>query len=230
MDMIRQYINDWWTVMLRPILFYTVRPKENWQEQPQTFLLITAWLLALGGALVIFIVQYIPIGSTLVVNVPAWKFIFIIPVMAVLAFVFFMITFLILGGVFTVGLFAAYYLNALVLNYVYKLLGGKDNADRMVQNMFYSCAAMLSLFLAYLLMIITKYGGLPYDLFRVGFNFTYFLTLLYSYGLWAIIGKRTADVPKWKAFLGALAPIIILLIFGFLFDKIALPKLQSWIT
>jgi hypothetical protein len=67
-------------------------------------------------------------------------------------------------------------------------------------------------------------------LFRAGFGFIYFLVLIYVYGLWAVAGRKTYGVPKWKAFLGAIVPIIILLIFGVLFDKIALPKLEPWIS
>ena len=56
------------------------------------------------------------------------------------------------------------------------------------------------------------------------------IVISFVYGIWAIAGRKVYGVSKWKAFIGALIPIILLLIFGVLFDKIALLKIQPWIT
>ena len=79
-------------------------------------------------------------------------------------------------------------------------------------------------------MIFSKYGGLDFSLFRIGFNFIYFLIVLYIYGLWAIAGRRNYGVLRWKAFVGAVLPVLVLLIFGLVFDKIALSQLRPWIN
>jgi hypothetical protein len=228
--MIIWYAKNWWTIILRPIYFYTKLKEEDWKGKALSFFLITSWILAFTAALVIFIVQYWPIGSTLVEGISGFRFIIILPVLIILSFVFFLITFLILGGLFTASFFIMFYLAGLLLHYIYILLGGKGSLNRIVQSMFYSSAAFIGAILILLLMVLTRYAGLDFSLFRAGFIFIYFLILLYVYGLWAVAGRKAYGVPRWKAFAGAIMPIIIVLIFGILFDKIALPKLQPWIT
>ncbi|MFH1347835.1 MAG: YIP1 family protein [Candidatus Margulisiibacteriota bacterium] len=227
---INDYFNTWWTIILRPIYFYTKLKEENWKEKSLTFLLITSWLLALGATLVIFIVQYVPIGSTLVEGVKGAKFIIVLPVLLTLAFVFFMITLLILGGLLTLSFFTIFYLMGYLLHYIYMLLGGKGSLNRMIQSSLYSSAVIAGGMLVFLLMILTKFAGLDFLLFRYGFNTIYFLMTLYVYGLWAVAGRKTYGVPKWKAFVGAIVPAAAMLIFGILFDKIALSRLQPWIS
>lgn len=225
-----RYVKEWGMIIFQPIYFYTKLKEENWQERALTFFLISSWILALAATLVVFIIQYMPIGSTLVEGITALKFIIILPVLLVLVLVFFAITFLILGGLFSVFFFALFYLVGALLHYAYLFLGGRGHLNRMIQSSLYSSAPILGGILVLLLMILTKYGRLDFSLFRAGFNFIYFLISLYMYGLWAVAGRKTYGVPRWKAFVGAIVPVILLLIFGVLFDKIALSKLQPWIT
>jgi hypothetical protein len=228
--MIKWYFKNWWTIIFRPIYFYTKLKEESWKEKSLTFFLITSWILALAATLMIFIIQYIPIGSTLVEGIRGFKFIVVLPVLLTLIFVFFVITFLILGGLFTCAFFVLFYLAAFVLHYTYLFLGGKGSLNRIIQSSLYSSAVILAGVLIPFMMILTKYAGLGFSLFRGGFNFIYFLILLYAYGLWAVAGRKTYGVARWVAFVGAVLPVIILLIFGILFDKIALSKLQPWIS
>jgi hypothetical protein len=227
---LREYFVTWWTIIARPILFFSRLKEEDWKENALTFLLQTAWLLAGAVALAIFIIQFIPIGSTLVVEVHGAKMILIAPVMITLALVFFLLTFLIVGGVLALGLGCAFYALGLVLHYTYIMLGGKGSLNRMVQNSFYSSAIVLVGLFPALFAILSRYGLLDVSLFAVGFNVVYYLTVLFIYGLWAVAGRKVYSLPKWKAFLGALAPVIVLLIFGLAFDKIALGKLEVWIA
>ena len=227
---ITNYFLTWWTVLLRPIYFFTKLKEENWQERALTFLLFNSWTVALAGTLVIFVVQYVPIGSTLVEGVQGGKFIVILPVLITLAFVFFAITFLILGGLLSLGFFLLFYLVGLILHYVYIMLGGQGKMNRMIQGSFYSSAVITGGILVFLLMILTKFAGLDFTLFRYGYNTIYFFMVVYVYGLWAVAGRKVYGVPKWQAFLGALAPVLAMLIFGVLFDKIALSRLQPWIS
>jgi hypothetical protein len=230
LKIIADYCTAWWTIILRPIYFYTKMKVDDWREQSLTFLLITSWTMGLAATLVIFVLQYIPIGSTLVEGVSGFKFILILPVLLTLIFVFFVITFLIMGGLFSFAFFILFYLCGVILHYVYHALGGKGSMNRMIQSVLYSSAALQAGLVVFLLMLLTKYAGLDFTLFRYGYNFIYFLISLYIYGLWAVAGRKAFGVSKWRAFLGAAVPVIFLLIFGILFDKIALSKLESWIT
>ena len=148
-----------------------------------------------------------------------------------LAAVFFAITFLILGGVFVVAFLVMLYAVAVLLHYIYSfLLRGTGNLERMIQSSLYSGAVLLATGLIFALMLLTKYAGLEFSLFRVGFHVIYAWMLLYVYGLWAVAGRKIYGVTKWQAFVGAVIPVVLLLIFGFVFDKIALCRLEQWIV
>jgi hypothetical protein len=224
------YFKTWWTIMARPIYFFARLKEENWQEKSLTFLMISAWILALAGTADIFIMHYVPVGATLVEGITGFKFIVILPVLVTLALVFFAITAMILGGALVVAFGAAFYSIGFFLHHIYRMLGGSGSLNRMLESAGYSSAATLSGLWLALLALMTRFEWLSFPLFRVGFNLVYFLTLIFAYGLWAVMGRRNYAVPKWKAFAGALVPVIILLIFGWAFDKIALSKLEPWIT
>ena len=224
------FCSTWWVIILRPIYFYTVFAEEDWREKALTFLFVNSWILAAATALFVFFVQYVPIGKTLVGGVSGFKFVLILPVLIALAAVFFLITALILGGFFIGAFFVMFYAVSACLHYVYIMLGGKGHLNKMLQYVFYSSAVLAFGLLIILLMFLTSYGLLDFTLFRTGFIIVYGLISIYVYGLWAIAGRKTYGVSKTKAFIGALLPVIILLIFGVLFDKIALPVLQPWIS
>jgi hypothetical protein len=225
----QSYFKTWWQIMLRPIYFYTKLKPENWQEEPLDFMLITAWLMAFLSTIAVFCLQYIPIGSTLLEKVAPGKIIIIVPTMLVLAFVFFVITILILGGAFTAALFCLAYFSSYVLHYVYSRLGGKGRIERFIQCMLYSLAPVIIFTIIILLTVIIKYGNIDFTVFKAGYNFFYLLFVIYSYGLWAIAARKTYGLSKAKAFQGAMVLFLCLLILGIIFDKIALSKLQSWI-
>ncbi len=226
----KEYFAEWWVVIARPILFYTRLKEENWQEKSFTFFMYSTWLLAFIAALAIFVIQFVPIGSTLVAGIAGWKFVIILPVLLTLAFAFFMITFLIVGGLLVLLFGAGWLALAYVLHYIYKLFGGRGHVNRMVQDILYSSAVVLFLGLPALFGIMTRYGWLDLSLFKVGFNIVFVFLTVYVYGLWAVAGRKVYGVAKWQAFLGALVPAALLLIFLFVFDKIGVEKLETWIA
>ncbi len=228
--MVKHYFRTWWQIVSRPIYFYSTLKEENWKDQSLSFMLITAWLSAMAVTLAIFLVQYVPIGSTLVEGVKGYKFIFILPVLITLAAVFFTITLLIIGGLMVAAYGALCYAVGFILHYVYLVLGGKGSQNRMIQSSFYSSAVFLVILLPAFFSLLVRYGGLDFPLFRAGYNFFLVMAVLFIYGLLAVAGRKTYHVPKWKAFTGALIPVIFLLLLLVLFDKMAVSKLQSWIT
>jgi hypothetical protein len=228
--MIKNYCGTWWTIMLRPIYFYTRLKEESWQKDATSFALITSWLIGFITSVIIFVLHYIPIGSTLTEKVAGYKLFIVMPVLLMLALVFFMITFMIVSGLLVIGVFSAMLALGCFLHSIYTKMGGKGSLNRMLQSMLYSSAVLLAASLILVFTLFTKYGGMDFSLFRGGYNFFYFLSLLYFYGLWAIAGRKVYGISKWKAFAGAVIPVIVLLIFGLMFDKIMLARLQPWIS
>lgn len=224
------YFATWWTVMTRPIYFFVKLKEEDWKENALTFFLISCWLLSVILTVTIFITQYLSIGGTLIEGIGGWKFLLILPVLLTLALVFFLITLAIVGGVLIAGCGALFYALACCLHYVSLALAGKGSLNKMIQSAFYSSGVILAGILPAILVALTKFGWLDFELFRVGFDLAGFLTLLFVYGLWAVAVRRNYALLKSKAFLVALIPVVFLLIFGIVFDKMALPKLATWIT
>ncbi|MFH1542052.1 MAG: Yip1 family protein [bacterium] len=227
---VRNYFEQWWTIMLRPIYFFTLLDKEDWKGKPLTFLLITSWLLAALAATVVFILQFVPIGKTLVVGITGWSFVIILPVLVTLGATFYLITLFIVAGLFVCVFFALLFALSYVLHYCSKMLGGEGDLVNIVQNVFYCSAVLLVTGLIFILMVLTKNFGLDFSLFRAGANFIEFLIVIYVYGLLAVAVRKNYGLTKAKAFAVAIVPVLALLIFVVLFDKIALSKLQSWIT
>jgi hypothetical protein len=227
---LKEYFVEWWIIIARPILFYTKLKEESWQEKSLTFFIYSSWLLALFASLAIFIIQFLPIGSTLVAGIVGWKFVIILPVLLTMAFAFFMITFLIVGGLLVLTFGAGFIALAFILHYIYKVLGGHGHVNRMIQSLLYSTAVVLFLCLPALLAIMTRYNLLERSLFKVGFNIVFVFLTVYVYGLWAVAGRKAYGIPRWKAFAGALVPVALMLIFLFIFDKIGVTKLESWIA
>jgi hypothetical protein len=228
--LITNYFSIWWMMMMRPIYFFTKLKQESWPEGALTFLLQTSWLLAFFATLVIFIIQYVPIGGTLLQIVHGAKIIIVLPVLITLAAVFFVITLLIVGGALVAAIFAGFFALAYVTHYVNKLLGGTGHLSRQIQALFYCSGVLLSGLIILGLMIFSKYYNLDFALFRYGFATILFFTTLYLSGLLAIVNRKNYHLSKPMAFLGALIPFFLLLIFGLLFDRIALSRIQPWIS
>lgn len=216
--------------MAKPIYFYVRLKEESWKEKAYSFFLVSAWLVAFAMTAGVFFFQYWPVGATLIEGISGYKLLVIMPVMLTLAFVFFLITFFILAGLLIVSLTAAFFVLSYVLHYIYSSLGGRGSVERTLQAVFYSSAFIVGAWLMMIIAFLTHFELLSFELFRVGFNFIFVLLIVYLYGLLAVIGRRIYGVPKWKAFAGALVPFFLLLIFAFLFDKIGMERLKSWIT
>lgn len=228
--MVKWYFQTCWEILVRPIWFYSILKEEDWKRKSLTFLLYTAWILAAITALLIFWIQYVPIGATLVAGIFGIKFLIILPVLITMALVFLLITFFIVGGVMAVAFGAAFYLIGLLLHSMNLLLGGKGKLNLMLQSSMYSSAVLLALVFPLFFMILVKNGWLEFSLFRAGFDFIIILTIVYVYGIWAVAGRKAYDVPKWKAFVGALLPVLGLLLFLMVFDKIGIRKLEAWLV
>ncbi|MFH1386437.1 MAG: hypothetical protein ABIH50_02070 [bacterium] len=217
-------------VILQPILFYTRLKEESWKEKSLSFLIITSWVLAAFVALAIFIIQFVPIGATLVEGIKGFKFIIILPVLLTLGFTFYMMTFLIIGGVMVLGLGAAFYLLALILHPIALAARGKGSLNRLVQSLYYSSGVLLAMILPLLLAILARFSLFDPGLFLVGFNFIFFLMVIFIYGLWAVVIRRTYGISKPLSFVIAAIPAVVLLVGLFVLDKAAGEKIISFVT
>ena len=219
-----------WDVILRPIYFYTVLPKGEWSDKPLTFAGMTAWILAAVMSIVIFFTQLWPIGATLFEKVSGWQYLIIFPVALLLAFMFFLITIMIVGGVLMALLLSLFYVLGVLIHVASHALGGRGDIFTAIKASFYSSAVLILGIFPILLIFLTKKGILDFTNFKIGYNMFYCFAVLYLYGIEAIISRKEYKVSKLKAFVAAILPVLLLIIIGLMISQLILPKMQPWLT
>ncbi|MBI5700955.1 hypothetical protein HZC34_03785 [Candidatus Saganbacteria bacterium] len=237
--MFRSYLNDLAKMIFRPILFFTVIPEGKWYDKPASFAGFTSALLSFVLASVIFVTQFMPIGSTMFEKVQPSKIIIASPVMAVLGLMFFAMTFALLFGLLlvillilsaTIGslLFSA----SFVLFSKHESTVGINNEGFLkdIKASLYSSGSMAVFILPILMILLTKSSRMDFTNFKIGYNMLYSFWVLYMYGILAIIARKNHDLPKWKAFAAALLPIIFLILVGVVVSKVVLIKISSMIA
>lgn len=221
------YFETLYKIIVKPILFYQSMPKGKWREEPLSFALITGWILAFTLTLVFFINNYLPTGLSLIEGIHGQKLIIVVPVLAVMGFAFFAITALIIGGFLIGAMLGLLLFCAAILNFLLILLGGKGNIYEVVKASLYSSAALLAGLINIFLMISVKYKLMTFPDWITGERVVFYCVSVYLYGLFSILGKKTHNVPRWKAFLAATIPFIVLVLFNVVLSAKILPKLAA---
>ena len=228
-EKIEKYLRTWWDIMARPIYFYTFMPKDVWHGDSMTFLGGTAWILSFALTITIFVIQYLNIGLYLVEELTLWQRLLTLPVTAAFAFAFFTMTLLIVGGFVLGATLAALFVLGSVLYFSFKLFGGKGSYFETIKASFYSGASFLFAVFPIFFLILAKYRLVEFWQVLAAENLSYWIASLYVYGLWSIAGRKVHDVPRWKAFLAAAVPLLIVLIFGMVFHSKIFPKIGKFI-
>lgn len=227
--MLKDYYATLTRLIFRPILFYTRMPEGGASDKPVTFVGITAALLALALTLIIFITQYVIIGATLLEKVPPAKTVIIVPVMLMLAFMFFVITFALLFGLIVAVLLALSWGLAILLFVTSNALGGKGDYLSDLKASFYAMGTTLAFILPMLLIPLAKRGIIDFTNFLIGYNMLYSFWVLYLYGLLSIVSRKVHKLPKGKAFIGTLLPVVFLILAGIAAYYIVMPKAMPFI-
>ncbi|KAF0134674.1 MAG: hypothetical protein FD145_505 [Candidatus Saganbacteria bacterium] len=228
--MFKKYYDAATMIFFRPILFFSKMPQGEWKDDAFNFCGMTSFLISFVVSLVVFINQLIPIGSTLWEGLSGIKMLMVLPIMVVLAFMFFIIIFSIVGGILMAVFFALFYAIGCLQFWAGKYLGGKGELNLLVKASLYSSAVFLIMILAALLALLSKRGIIDFTNFRIGYNIVYSFVILYLYGILAIAQRKVHGFEKWKAFSVAVLPIILMIIIGIVIDKAILPKVVNWVT
>jgi len=228
--MLKNYFQDLMKLLLQPILFFTRMPDSEWWDKPVTFLGITAMILAFFTAFSVFITQYIPIGSTLFEKVSGLKIIIVSPVMLVLAFMFSVIAFSILFVSFLAGMLLLFWMLGALIFWGGNILKGKGDYLKDVKASFYSSGIFLALIIPVFMLVLLKNKTMDFTNFAIGYNIFYGFAILFLYGLQAIIARKVHGLKKWKAFIVALLPFLVLIMLGVIVSYLILPKISPWIS
>lgn len=229
-DNLKQYIDTWWKVIMKPVLFYQDMPKDNWSEAPLSFVLLTGWIISFIITSSVFIIMYIPTGLNLIEGIKGRGLLIVAPVILLMGAVFFILTILIVAGLVIGALLGLFFAIAGMLNFLLVLLGGNSDFFEMLKAMFYSSSIFLVTVVTVLLTIMVKWKLLAFNDWIVGENLLFYSTAVYIYGLWSIAGRKVHGVSRWRAFLAAVFPLILLIIFNIVVTIKILPKVGTWIS
>lgn len=221
------YLETLYKIIVRPILFFTDMPRGTWQEDALSFAMVTGWILSFAITVVLFINSYMPTGLSLIEGIYGRKLVIILPVLAIMGFAFFAMTLLIIGGLLILAVIGLFVVCAAVLNFLLVLLGGSGNIFEVVKATLYCSAAILAGLLNIFLLIAVKYKVMSAANWIIGENVIFLAASVFLYGLFAILGRKTHNVPRWKAFLAATVPFIMLLVINVILSMKVLPKVMS---
>ncbi len=202
-------------------------PKGTWREEPLSFAMITGWVIAITLTIVFFINSYIPTGLSLIEGISGRKLIIVIPVLSVMGIAFFAMTALILGGIFICAVIGLMFFCAAILNFLLLLLGGKGNFSEVFKASLFSSGVFLSGLLNILLMLPVKHKLMAFSDWINGERVIFYCSAVFLYGLFSILGRKTHNLPRWKAFLAASIPFIILVALNIVISAKVLPKLAG---
>lgn len=202
-------------------------PKGNWKEEPLSFALVTGWIMAFTTTFIFFINSYLPTGLSLIEGIQGQKLIIVVPVLLVMGFAFFAMTMLILGGIMIGAILGLLLFCAATLDFLLILLGGKGNIFEVLKATLYTSAVMLAGLLNIFLMLPVKLKLMSFNDWINGERVVFYCACVYLYGLFSILGRKTHKVPKWKAFLAATIPFIVLVLVNVILSSKILPKLAG---
>ena len=151
------FIDNLLTLIMAPTRFFNEVPAKNWNEEPLTFTMICAWVLSFTLTLVVLVNSYIPTGFSLISGVAGKKLFIVLPVLFVMGLAFFIMTLLIVAGIFTIALVSLAVFCAAVLNFLFLLLGGTGNMMDVFKTTLYCNGLVLAGLINILLMIPVKF-------------------------------------------------------------------------
>jgi len=228
-ESVKWYIDTWMKAMLRPVLFYQELPEGSWSEAPLRFVIATGWIMSFAITLSVFVMMYVPTGFELISGIKGRELIIVMPVLLLMGFVFFIMTILIVAAFVVAALLALLSAVAGVLNFLLILLGGSGNLNETMKAVFYSGGIFLVGVFTVLLAVLVKWHALSFNDWMTGESTLFYTAAIYIYGLWSIAGKKTHDVPRWKAFLAAIFPFLLMVVFNIVFAAKILPKFSRFI-
>jgi hypothetical protein len=213
-----------------PAQFLQEIPNTQWNEDSLTFAMIVGWIMAFSLTFVVFINSYLPTGIGLVDGIYGQKLLIVIPVLLIMGFAFFAMTVLILGGLLILAVVGMFFGFAALMNFLLILLGGTGNLFDTVRASLYASGALLFGLLSIFLMVFVKYGIMSVPVWILGEKIIFLAASLYLFYSFILISKIVHKVSGMKAFLASTVPLIILVVFNFVFSAKVLPKLIGFLS
>jgi hypothetical protein len=211
-------------VVTKPALFFENMPSGTWQEDALSFSLVTGWILSFAVTFAFFVNNYIPTGISLIEGIAGRKLVIALPVLVVMGIIFFTMTLLIIAGIMIAAILCLFVTCAGLLNFLLMLLGGRGNLLDVIKASLYASCAVLAGVINVFLMIAVKYKMMSVGAWITGEKVVFYLTSIFLFYVFGIMGARVHKEPTWKSFLAATVPLILLVLFNIVFSSRILPK------
>ena len=221
------YFSQWWGLITRPIFFFYNLPKADWREDAFSFHNASVWVLSIMVALTVFITKYVAIGAYLIENLHGSKVIIVLPIIIMIALVFYGITLGVVAGVLQVLSHCFFFSMGWVFDFIVKKFKGKDELQASLNVSYYSSGVLVFLAVAALIAIMVYENLLPTEVLHAGISLVLYFSLIYIYGIWSIGLKVRNGLSKAQAFLAAGIPTIFLLLVLIVVDWKVLDKVLA---
>lgn len=226
----KNYIEACLRIVRSPSAFFESLPASPWQEEALTFAAATSWTISAVLSLVIFVVQYVPIGLYLLDGLTTKQVVMVSPVVLFLALAFFAMTLLIIGGLMLGCLLGLLYAFGAMIYFGLKLLGTATAFSETVNVSFYSGVSLLLSAVYFVVMAAAKYGIVEMGALFMVENVIYYLACAcFFVVLVAGVAKR-ARVSPLRAFLVVLLPVASMVFIGVVFHMKFFPKVVGFIA
>ncbi|MFH1760987.1 MAG: hypothetical protein ABIA63_07785 [bacterium] len=216
-------------IILKPAEFTKIKDDSLWHDQALIFSLVVSWMIAAFMTIAVFVIQFWPIVIYMVEKVKGTSFLIVSPVILVVILDFFVMTWVLLGGILMVLWFIGFFLLGVCMHYLFVLLGGKGEVFSAVKASFYSGAVLLFAVIPTILTVFVRFGLISGQVFVIVFYITYGFICLFLLYLWSNIGNKLYKLDNIKSYIGAFLPFMAVVLIGAIINIKLIDKIVNLI-
>lgn len=222
------YLDDLFTILSRPIYFYTFMENGPWKERALSFITVSGWIFSFLLSIAAFIISVYPMVSVLIAGFGGIKLLVVIPVFAAFCIVLFLMIFIITLFFITASLITLFSLFAVLLHYFAGRFGGKGDVKEAVKALFYSSAVILPVSILPLFALLAKFKVFSSQNFGIAVNLMMFLAIIYLWGLWSIAVRKVYKLSKKNALLSTFIVSFLVILLQVVVGTKIVSMLERW--
>jgi len=227
-EFMKWYLDDLFTILSRPIYFYTFMENGQWKEKSLSFVTVSGWIFSFLLSIAAFIISVYPMVSVLIAGFSGIKLIVVIPVFTAFCIVLFLMIFIITLFFITALLIALFSLFALLLHYFAGRFGGKGDVKETIKALFYSSAVILPVSILPLFALLAKFKVFSSQNFGIAVNLMMFLAIIYLWGLWSIAVRKVYKLSKKNALLSTFIVSFLVILLQVVVGTKIVSMLERW--
>lgn len=226
--LMKWYFDDLFTVLLRPIYFYTFMEDGPWKDKPLSFITISCWIFSFILSIAAFIISVYPMVAVLITGFSGIKLLVVIPVFASFCVVLFLMIFIIVLFLITAFLIALFSLFAILVHYFAGRFGGIGDIRETVKAVFYSSAVLVPVSILPLFALLARFKVFSSQNFGIAANMVIFLAVIYLWGLWSIAVRKVYKLSKQNVLLSTFIVSFLVILLQVVVGTKIVSMLERW--